>query len=379
VPDVLSVRALNRALLERQLLLRRATMPAADAIERLVGMQAQVPNDPYFGLWTRLEGFSTDELAGLISGRGAVRIALMRATLHLVTARDCLALRPVLQSVLERVFFSGSPFGRNLAGVDMEALLAAGRALVEERPRTNAQLTELLRERWPDYDAASLGQAVRFLLPMVQVPPRGVWGASGRAVHTTAEAWLSAPLAADTSPDAMALRYLAAFGPAGAADLRTWSGLSDAQAIMERLRPRLRSFRDESGRELFDLPDAPLPAADTPAPPRFLPEYDNVSLAHADRGRIVTEENRLRAVTRLSRATPRLAAGAKVSKGAILIDGFGAGAWTLVRSRAVARLLIEPFEALSTPDRNAIAEEGHRLLAFAAPASEPQDIEFRTA
>jgi hypothetical protein len=211
------------------------------------------------------------------------------------------------------------------------------------------------------------------------VPPRGVWGASGRAVHTTAEAWLSAPLAADTSPDAMALRYLAAFGPAGAADLRTWSGLSDAQAIMERLRPRLRSFRDESGRELFDLPDAPLPAADTPAPPRFLPEYDNVSLAHADRGRIVTEENRLRAVTRLSRATPRLAAGAKVSKGAILIDGFGAGAWTLVRSRAVARLLIEPFEALSTPDRNAIAEEGHRLLAFAAPASEPQDIEFRTA
>ena len=203
---VLSRRALNRATLERQLLLRRWELPAVAAIERLAGMQAQTPHSWYTGLWTRLEGFRPACVADLLTGRQVVRIALMRSTIHLVTAADCLALRPLVQPVIERSM--NGNFGRHLKGLDREALVAAGRSLLEEQPRTSGELGKLLGERWPGRDVAALAQAARAWLPLVQVPPRGIWGMSGPIAHTTAEAWLGHPLAADPSLEDMILRYL---------------------------------------------------------------------------------------------------------------------------------------------------------------------------
>ena len=365
--EVLSQRALNRATLARQLLLQRTEMPAADAIEHLVGMQAQAPLAPYVGLWTRLEGFRTDDLAQLIAARRAVRASLMRRTVHLVTARDCLSLRTLMQPMLVSGFAS-SPFARNLMGVDMPALVEAGRALLEERPRTRVELSKLLSKQWPDRDAASLAYAVSYQVPLVQVPPRGIWGSitQGQATWTTMEAWLGRPLDPAPSPDDVVMRYLTAFGPATVMDIRTWSVLPGLRAVTERLRPCLRTFRDERGRELFDLPDAPRPDPETPAPVRFLPEYDNLLLSHADRTRFMSEEHK----------TP-LFPGNGGALGYVLVDGEFRGTWKIVRQRGDrATLTVEPFTALSRQETDALAEEGARLLAFAATDAAARDIQF---
>ena len=359
---MLTKRALNRALLERQLLLRRAKISAKDAIEHLVGMQAQVPTDPYVALWTRLEGFRTDELAKLISDRRAVRIGLMRGTVHLVTARDALAMRPVVQDVYERVFASArgdvgaSTFTSRLAGIDLRVLIAAGRKLVDERPRSAAELRPLLKKRWPERDAEALAAAVHFLLPLVQVPPRGLWGASAQARHASLETWLGRDIGGDASADKLIVRYLRAFGPATVADARTWSRLTGLREVFERLRPRLRTFRDDKGRELFDVPDGALPDPETPAPPRFLPEYDNVFLSHEDRSRIAPEDF-------------RLARRAEIQGtfGTVLVDGFIAAVWKIRRRGGQALLHIESLVPLGRRDLDAVAAEGERLLAFTDP------------
>jgi hypothetical protein len=362
--EVLTRRALNRALLERQLLLRRWKLPVPQVIERLVGMQAQEPSDPYIGLWTRLEGFRPEALARLITRRQAVRASLMRTTIHLVTARDYLALYPIMRPVHGRTVYSSSPDARALQGLNTENLLTAGRMLVEERPLTRAQLGPLLARRWPHRDAAALARAVNYLLPMIHIPPRGIWGSSGRTTLTTVEAWLGRSPQADGLPDAVVLRYLAAFGPASTADIRTWSGLSGLAAVIERLRPRLAVFRDERGRELLDLPKAPRPDPDTPAPLRFLPEYDNALLAHADRTRIVADAHRQRLATANGR-----------SFGTVLIDGFVGGTWRIRREGGNAILVIGALGPLSRKDAAVVADEGSGLLAFAAADARAHEVQ----
>jgi len=357
---VLSTRALNRALLHRQMLLQRQELGAAEALDHLVGLQAQNPNAPYVALWSRLVDFDPDHLASLIGARKVVRIALMRWTLHLVTARDCVALRPVVQTVIDRRMKAG--FGRHLGDVELTQLAALGRKLVEQEPRTLGDVGRTLSMQWPGHEPRVLGHALSAVAPLVHVPPRGMWGCNGRAIQTTAERWLGKPLSRDAQPDELVLRYLAAFGPATAADIKAWSGLTGLSAVVERLRPELRSFRDERGRELLDVPGGALPDPDVPAPPRFLPEFDNAVLAYADRSRIAAEADCKRVTT------PKT----------FLVDGFVGGTWRLIRGRDILALEVSPFAPIERDDRCALAEEGMRLLAFlAAGASEDLRVSVR--
>jgi hypothetical protein len=360
----LSRRALNRALLERQSLLTRSKSSAAAMIERLVGMQAQNPLDPYVALWSRIEDFDPAELSRLIESRRAVRISLMRATVHLVTARDALALRPVVQPVLERNFRVSSPFRKNLRGVDVDAVVAMGRKLIEAQPLTGTELSTLLLKRWRGRDPQSLAAAVGILLPVVQVPPRGVWGKSGAPRRTTLEGWLGKRIGTNASPDALLRRYLRAFGPATAADFRTWSGLTGAREAIERQRPKLRTFTDKHGRELFDVPGAPLPDPETPAPPRFFPEYDNTLLGHADRSRVVDDD---------LRKTLTYSEGAHF--GTVLVDGFAQATWTITRVSGRATLRVLLSTKISARDRAAVEAEARRLVTFAAADATTRAVE----
>lgn len=365
-PPLLDRRTLNRALLSRQLLLRREKRPVTEVIEHLVGLQAQEPIDPYIGLWSRLEDFEPEELGRLLVERRVVRAPFMRATIHLVTDRDALALSPVMRPVMRRTFSSQSPFGRNLAGVDLDAVVAAGRALVQEQPRTRAELRRLLGPQWPDRDAASLAQAVTYLLPLTQVPPRGVWKRSGQATWAPIETWLGRSLPTDASPERAVLRYLAAFGPASASDVRTWSGLTGLAATIDRLRPRLRTFRDARGRELLDVPDGLIPDPETPAPVRFLPVYDNVVLSHQDRSRIIDAGDRRRV----------LQAAYEGNFGTVLVDGFARATWRISRASERRTLRIGLLDPLPDQDLSALTEEGERLMAFLEPDAEPGKVQF---
>jgi hypothetical protein len=356
---LLTRRALNRTLLGRQFLIERVDRPAEDVIEHLVGMQAQEPPDPYVGLWSRVTGFDPAELSTLIEERRAVRIGLMRTTLHLATARDALALAPVTGDVLVRTF-RNTPFAKGLVGIDVDAVVRRARTVLEERPLTPTELGQALAADWPDRDPQSLAYLARYHLPLVQVPPRGLWGRTGRATNTTVEAWLGGPLAAETAPDAAVLRYLAAFGPATVADIRIWSWLTGLREVIERLRPRLRTYRDEAGRELFDMKDGVIIDPDMPVAPRFLPQYDNIFLSHDDRSRIVGDH----------------VAGHEMGwKGSVLIDGFGGGAWRVRRERKRATMTLELFGPIMPAQRVVAEEEAGRLFDFVAGDAEERDLQ----
>ncbi|MFD3678172.1 winged helix DNA-binding domain-containing protein [Streptomyces sp. NPDC058613] len=353
---VLDTRALNRATLARQLLLSRAEMSARDAVGHLLGLQAQNVKPPYFQLHARLAGFRPAELAGLMESRDVVRMVTMRSTIHTHTAHDALTLRPLVQPARDREV---AYFRKGLVGVDLDSLAERSRVFVEAEPRTMGEIRGELLRHWPDADPQSLSVAARCLLPLVQVTPRGVWGRSGQVRLTTVESWLGKPAAPAQPVDDVVRRYLAAFGPASVKDMQLWAGLTRLKDAFERLRPELDVFQDENGVELFDLPDAPRPDPGTPAPPRFLPEFDNLLLSHADRSRVVDPAIKGRTWT------------GNQAHCTLLVDGFLAGLWKMERGAEGktegktegAAVTVELFRKASAAEKEEIAAEAELLVA----------------
>jgi hypothetical protein len=354
----LTARALGRATLARQHLLRRTDAGPADAVRHLVGLQTQVPPNHYTALWTRLAGFDPAEFSRRFAQREFVRLSLMRCTLHTVTAEDAVRLRPLFEVPHERQL--RSHFRTGLAGAAPEAVAARARELLETRPPMEArELGAELGEAWPEAEPRALAMAARQLLPLVQVPPRGLWRRGGAARLTTAEHWLGDAVARTPAASLHDLirRYLAAFGPASVKDAQKWSGLTRLRPVLDALHDELVVFRDDAtDAELFDLPDAPRPDADTPAPARFLPEFDNVFIGHDDRSRVIPDPER-----------HALAWNGNVARPVFLSDGVLKGTWSLEREGDRATLEVRPFARLSASERAALEEEGEALLGFHTP------------
>jgi Winged helix DNA-binding domain len=358
----LSLRQINRATLARQLLLSRAALPIPAAIEQVGHLQAQVQNPPYIGLWTRLADFQRSDLTRLMEARRVVRTAWLRSTLHLVTAEDYVRLRATLQPALSRAL--SAFFGQKAKGVDVERLVTAARAQFAEKPRTTGDLKPALLAVEPTRDPDALAYVVRTHLPLVQVPPAGTWG-SGASAYTLAEAWLGQPIAPEADLRSLVQRYLAAFGPASIQDVQAWSGLTKLREPIEALRPALRTFKTEAGDEMFDLPDAPLPDADVPAPVRFMPEYDNVVLSHADRTRLIRDVDRGGIFLSAARV-----------RATLLVDGFVRGVWKIEEARGNATLKIELFQPLAAAERDEVLQEGARLLRWVEDQATAFDIQI---
>jgi hypothetical protein len=338
-----------------------------ETVEHLLGLQAQATLPPYYGLWSRLDGFEAHELGRMLMDRAAVRLTLLRGTVHLVTVRDALTLRPLVQRVIERAH-NGS-FGRRMGGADLARLAATVRELLVDEPLTARDLGRRLVARGIGDDVEAIGNATRVYVPLVQVPPRGVWGAGGQAKYLPLEAWTGTQLETEPSIDELVLRYLGSFGPASVMDVQSWSGLTKLKEVFDRLRPRLVTLRDERGLELFDVPGAPRPDPETPAPVRFLGEYDNVLLGHADRRRIIPEDFPWAAM---------LAPGRFVNN--LLVDGVLRATWWIEREgKTRATLAIRPFRRFSCAERTEVTAEAVRMLEFAAADAESRDVRLATA
>jgi hypothetical protein len=359
----LSRRELNRATLARQLLLERSTLPVVDAVAQVAGLQAQVQNPPYIGLWSRLRDFDRGSLTRAMERRDVVRATMMRSTVHVVTAADYLAWRRALSPALLRAFMGF--FGDRARALETDAVIAEALAMFEAGPATFVEVRRRMSERWPDVMPETMAYAVRAHLPLVQVPPGGTWGRGGAVEYALAESRLGAPLAESESPADLVMRYLAAWGPATVKDVQTWAGMAKLRTVVDELRPRLRTFRDEAGAELFDVADAPLPEGDAEAPVRFLPDFDNFVLSHFDRSRVMPEEHRKKVLP-----------GAGIVRATFLVDGFVAGTWKIERDKRRRVLAIAPFEKLAKLVRDSVAAEGERLVRWVADDGDAVDVRF---
>lgn len=359
---IITLRELNRATLARQLLLERANITPLSAIKQIAGLQGQLANPPYMGLWSRLQAFQKSDLITLLERREVVRTSMMRRTLHLTATEAYLHFRPALTSLHTRHLanFLGWLHTYNLT---QEHLLADIQNFLREKPRTNVELRSRLAKLVPQMDERLL-YAVRISLSLIQVFPGGVWGIGGSPAYAEAEIWLGRSFVSPAEGLRTLIRsYLAAFGPASVKDLQAWSGLSRLQSTIEALRPEFITFRDEQGRELFDLPDAPLPDAHTPAPVRFLPDFDNLLLAHDHRQRIIADRYRSSVMPGNSLVLPTF-----------LVDGFVRGIWYIERTPDAVKLVIQPFEPLPANTSDDVQAEGQRLLTWAAERATTFDI-----
>jgi len=383
---------LNRALLARQHLLDRADVPVLTMVDHLVGLQAQNAWSPYVGMWSRVQGFAHADLGDTLIDRTAARIAVMRGTIHLVTAPDALLLPALIEPLFRKDLLVNATHAAPLRTLDVAEVTAAARTLVEEQPRTTTDLGALLADRWPDVPPPTLAYAARGTLPMVQVPPRGVWGRSGATTWTTAWSWLG-PRATAATPDVtdpdvlgaelerLVLRYLAAFGPATVQDVQAWSGLTGLRAVVDGLGDRVLRFSAPPApggvrtRTVYDVPHAPRPSGDVPAPVRFLPDLDNVLLSHADRSRIVSDERRRSLQSRNG-----------VLPGSVLVDGRVGATWVVRRTRLdgpgrsrreLATLEVTPLDPLDRTRRRELVDEGERFVRFFADDAAEHAVDVR--
>jgi hypothetical protein len=360
---VLTRRELNRALLARQLLLSRDARSPEAAIEQVAGLQAQLARPPFIGLWSRLSAFTREDLLHALHARTIVRVTAMRGTLHLMSARDYKAWRGPLQPALNRGI--EGIVGAALAEMDLPAAEAAAKALLGKRPATFDAIRDHLAPRFGAVNVRHLAYALRMTLPLVQVPaPDLTWGYPGAAGFALADRWLETRVSTKAvSPATLVRRYLAAFGPASVADAQTWSGLPKLGPVFDAMRAELSTFRDERKRELFDVSEAPRPAADTPAAVRFVPDWDNVVMGHQDRSRVIADEHR----ARISSRNLQIAA-------TFLVDGMVAGSWSIARKGRAATLVMTPFVKIAKKDRTALEDEGERLIRFAEPEAKSVDL-----
>jgi hypothetical protein len=351
-PSALTTLQLNRATLARQMLLSREPMATTAAVERLAGMQSQLARPPFVGLWTRIEGFQRKNLIDPLLRREIIRATAMRGTLHLMSAADYVALRGALQSMLTKGM--QAILRERAQDLGMDALQTEARAFFGGKPATFDALRNHLKAKNPAADERAMAYAIRMHLPLVQVPTDDAWGFPAASDFALADDWLGKKVPTDEAPaHTLVRRYLAAFGPATPRDAQVWSGLQSLRTVFEELRPELVTFRDERKRELFDLPDAPRPGEDTPAPVRFLPEFDNLVLAHDDRTRVIADEHR-----------PKVTLKNLQVRATFLVDGFVAGTWKVERKKKTATLVLEPFGKLIKKTLAELEQEGDALLRF---------------
>ncbi|MBI1278903.1 MAG: winged helix DNA-binding domain-containing protein [Anaerolineaceae bacterium] len=349
---ILTLREINRMTLARQMLLERSTISPTAAIEQLVGMQAQLASAPYVGLWTRLKDFQRSDLASVIENRQVIKVTMMRATLHLVSAADYVrfrtALNPVLEGAAESITKKRTP-------IDKDRVLKVAHDFIAEKPRTFAEISTMLSTEMPDSDVGAMRYTVRTHIPLVQVPVTTGWSYPGTPAFTLADDWLGKSISPEDHTRELVLRYLATFGPATIADVQTWSflKLADLKVIIESLRPELIVYRDEKKKELFDVKDAPLPDANRSVPIRFLPEFDNLLLSHKVRTRVVADEHRKKVYL------PALRVAAT-----ILVDGFVGAVWKVEKAKGTATISIEPLVKLTKSQREKIASEAENLVRF---------------